>query len=275
MNKHKHIIILLILAMCGLWGQHYRVGDYVDNFSDSLCSMNAQWSLFDYYGEVNGGNQNVIWLIFFNSSSRKCQLEASYTQLLSETFNDDGLVTLGIGSGWDENLTCKDWAKNFGVVFPIISDDRLNLRNLFADGTVPHHVLIDHTMRIVYSAKGSIMPPNGSDFLVTLNTALQNMNTLSSINDDILPQKVKLNPCYPNPFNNKTTINYEIREQTHVAINVIDIQGNGFYPLKMYNAQTPGQYSFSWDADEFSSGVYFIQLVTDFQTLNQKVLLVK
>jgi len=180
--------------MCGLWGQNYGVGDYVNNFTDSLCSKNNNWSLFDYYGETNGGDPHVIWLIFFNTTSRKCQLEASYTQSLFDAFESDGLVALGIGSGWDENFSCNSWSKNFDVTYPIIDDERLNLRSLFADGTVPHHVLIDHTMHIVYSEKGSIMPPNGTDFLVTLSTALQNMNVLSSYSDDLVPNRVKLNP---------------------------------------------------------------------------------
>jgi len=60
-----------------------------------------------------------------------------------------------------------------------------------------------------------------------------------------------------------------------VLINVLDVQGKSQFPLKPISIQNPGIYSFNWEAKTFPSGVYFIQLITDYQTINQKVLLVK
>lgn len=275
MKKGKITLITLILGISFLFGEQYDVGDYVSDFTDSLCSMEQEWSLYDYFSEENGGDKYVIWLVFFNTNSRRCQLEASYTQSIHDIYKNQGLITVGIGTGWDEAVDCDDWAKTYGVNYPIINDDRLNIRNLFTDSSVPHHVIIDHNMQIIYTEKGTIMPPLGADFLVSLNSALQNMNALSSIEDGPLPDSPTLNSCFPNPFNNTTTISYELSDQSPVNINVIDLMGRTKQSIFQATSQSPGAYSFSWNANNFSSGVYFIELVTEKYIRHQKVLLVK
>ena len=148
MYRNKTLILFLLVGLCGLSAENYKVGDYVADFTDSLCTASAEWTLYDYYGDLNGGDYSVIWLVFFNTTSRRCQLEAAYSQTIQDMYEDQGLVTIGVGSGWSDTYECKDWAKNYGVTYPIINDDRANLKSLFADGTVPYHVIIDHNMRI-------------------------------------------------------------------------------------------------------------------------------
>lgn len=275
MFKHKIIILMIVVGLTSLSAQNYKVGDYVSDFTDSLCTIDAEWSLYDYFGDINGGDYNVIWLVFFNTTSRRCQLEAAYSQTIHDMYKDQGLITIGIGSGWTDTYDCKDWSKNYDVSYPIINDDRLNLKSLFVDGSVPHHVIIDHNMQIVFTDKGTIVPPMGNDFLVTLNSTLQNMNTLSSIDESVLPNKPVLNSSYPNPFNSSTTISYTINEETPVSINIIDLLGKNKNVIKSFSSQSPGTYTFSWNANQYTSGVYFIQLVTQTDIQHQKVLLVK
>jgi hypothetical protein len=275
MFKHKTIIFLLVAGLSNLSAQSYKVGDYVADFTDSLCSTDAEWTLYDYFGDVNGGDYKVIWLVFFNTTSRRCQLEALYTQTIHDMYEDQGLITIGIGAGWHETYDCKDWAKDYGVSYPIIDDNRLNLRSLFAEGPVPHHVIIDHNMQVVYTEKGTIMPPLGTSFLASLSSALENMSVLSAMDESLLPDEPQLNSCYPNPFNNTTTISYVINEETPVNINVIDLQGKVKKSIMNYSSQAPGKYSFAWHADQYASGVYFIQLVTQNNVQHLKVLLVK
>ena len=54
MFKHKTIIFLLVAGLSNLSAQSYKVGDYVADFTDSLCSTDAEWTLYDYFGDVNG-----------------------------------------------------------------------------------------------------------------------------------------------------------------------------------------------------------------------------
>ena len=114
MNKKITISIALILSTVSaqivpaLSSEIYRVGDIVSDFSGEVCSeINQTISLYDFNGTENDGDNYVIWLVFFNSTSRSCQLEASYTQTISDQFTDLGLFTIGIGNGWRETTECK------------------------------------------------------------------------------------------------------------------------------------------------------------------------
>ena len=101
MYRNKTLILFLLVGLCGLSAQNYKVGDYVADFTESLCTAIAEWTLYDYYGDLNGGDYSVIWLVFFNTTSRRCQLEAAYTQSIHDMYNDQGLITVGIGAGWN------------------------------------------------------------------------------------------------------------------------------------------------------------------------------
>ncbi len=274
-KREKITLFAIVLGLSLLHGEPYEVGDYVTNFTDSLCSVEQEWSLFDYYYTENGGNKNVIWLVFFNTNSRRCQLEASYTQSIHNLYKNQGLITVGIGSGWSESVNCNNWTKTYGLTYPIIDDERLNLRSLFTDSSVPHHVVIDHNMQIVYNEKGTIVPPYGADFVVSLNSALQSMSSLSANENVLISDSPALSVCYPNPFNNTTTISYELKDHSPVNISVIDLTGRSKQTIFEVSSQSPGAHSFSWNADNFSSGVYFIELVTENYVSHQKVLLVK
>ncbi len=95
-----------------------------------------------------------------------------------------------------------------------------------------------------------------------------------SLNDDILPSKLYISALYPNPFNPLLNIEYEIPHPTNVYINVINIQGKNVDSLKK-NYHQGGYYHISWNANGFQSGIYFIQIHTDVNTITKKVILLK
>ena len=92
-------------------------------------------------------------------------------------------MTIGVGNGWREQIECKGWQETFGVSYPIINDNSSDIRNMFTRGSVPHHVLINHEMKVVYTSRGYVMPPFGNDFLAVLNNSLSELyiDDLSSI----------------------------------------------------------------------------------------------
>ena len=64
---------------------------------------------------------------------------------------------------------------------------------------------------------------------------------------------------YPNPFNNFTTVEYSIPEQSLVQITIYNIAGKKI--ADVYNAvQNAGPHSLRWDAQDKSSGVYFVKI---------------
>jgi len=73
------------------------------------------------------------------------------------------------------------------------------------------------------------------------------------------PYSFRLLQNYPNPFNALTKINYSIAKNENIKILIYDIQGRqvGVLLDKFHNA---GNYTISWNAESFTSGIYFIQL---------------
>ena len=84
---------------------------------------------------------------------------------------------------------------------------------------------------------------------------------------------------YPNPFNPKTTISYELPADTDVAIVIYDAIGQEIRQLVSQH-YTAGRYSVQWDAKDHmgrsvGSGVYIAKIVAGPNTAIQKMLLLK
>jgi hypothetical protein len=88
-----------------------------------------------------------------------------------------------------------------------------------------------------------------------------------------LPANYNLS-AYPNPFNASTSISYTLAEQSEVVLDVYDILGRRVSSL-YDGVQGAGSHSLIWDADGFSSGVYFYRLTAGEFEESQKMMLVK
>ena len=98
---------------------------------------------------------------------------------------------------------------------------------------------------------------------------------LATSEDPNILQSFALFQNYPNPFNPSTTIRFSIPKQAFVDLSVYDILGRQITSLvsgRLY----PGIYSTSWNASDFSTGVYFVKLVVGGRlTVTKKLLLVR
>ena len=90
----------------------------------------------------------------------------------------------------------------------------------------------------------------------------------------ILPDQIKLYQNYPNPFNPSTNVEFYLPSGADVTLRVTNILGqtvsilhNGFL-----NA---GSYKMVFDGSGFSSGIYFVSLITGNTSLVRKILLLK
>lgn len=72
-----------------------------------------------------------------------------------------------------------------------------------------------------------------------------------------------LNPAYPNPFNPSTNISYQLPTSGQVKVEVFNINGQLINTL-FNGRQNSGNYQYTWNAANISSGVYFVKV--DLQT---------
>jgi photosystem II stability/assembly factor-like uncharacterized protein len=93
-------------------------------------------------------------------------------------------------------------------------------------------------------------------------------NTHSIVN------QYRLGQNYPNPFNPFTLINYSVSESRVVSIIIYDILGREISTL-VNQFRNRGEYSVTWDASTFPSGVYFYELRAGDYSERKKMVLVK
>ncbi|MEK9137571.1 MAG: T9SS type A sorting domain-containing protein, partial [Bacteroidota bacterium] len=88
------------------------------------------------------------------------------------------------------------------------------------------------------------------------------------------PTEFRLEQNYPNPFNPSTTISYQLSTSTLVSLKVFDILGREITTL-VNEVNTPGRYSVTWNAVNFSSGVYFCRFAAGGHTEIRTMVLIK
>jgi len=77
---------------------------------------------------------------------------------------------------------------------------------------------------------------------------------------------------YPNPFNQTTTISFSMPISGNVSLKIFNVLGQEIDELINENLAI-GSYSFQWNAEKQSSGVYFYKLITDSYSEKKKMVL--
>jgi aminopeptidase N len=89
-----------------------------------------------------------------------------------------------------------------------------------------------------------------------------------------LPKEFKLLQNYPNPFNAQTTVNYQLRQRSHVRLEIYNLLGQRLETL-VDEEEEAGYRSVDWRASGVGSGIYFMRLEAGGESLARKMLLVK
>jgi hypothetical protein len=91
-------------------------------------------------------------------------------------------------------------------------------------------------------------------------TKCDSMGQVTAIDENIvLPDEIDFR-CYPNPFNPEITISYTISKPTDIEINVFNVKGQ-LVDVILQEQKIGGFHSITWNASNYTSGVYFIQLI--------------
>ena len=98
--------------------------------------------------------------------------------------------------------------------------------------------------------------------------------------EDVLPQKYSLMCNYPNPFNPRTTIIYDLPEQTRVDLVIYDIAGRLVSSPVRGEMRNVGRHRIVWDGRDLNgrvvaAGVYFYRLETPTFVDTRRMTLIK
>jgi hypothetical protein len=91
---------------------------------------------------------------------------------------------------------------------------------------------------------------------------------------DFIPGETGLSKNYPNPFNARTTIEYNLTEQSHVAVEIYDLLDNKVITL-LDESQEAGYHQITWNAERQSSGIYFYKIQAGGLVGTRRMLLLK
>jgi hypothetical protein len=89
-----------------------------------------------------------------------------------------------------------------------------------------------------------------------------------------VPMEFSLIGAYPNPFNPTTTIHYTLPENSHVIVNVYNMQGRQIVQL-VNGTREAGAHQVTFDGSNLSSGVYLYTLQAGHHNALGKMVLVK
>ena len=95
--------------------------------------------------------------------------------------------------------------------------------------------------------------------------------TGTGIGDDLPSNLTKLYQNHPNPFNPETNIQFNIKEDETGILTIFNMKGQ----IVISQSFNSGKHNYLWNADDYSSGVYFYELHTESIIVTKKMLLLK
>jgi len=144
------------------------------------------------------------------------------------------------------------------------SENDANTAGYFVQGDTP-------TFKLLKNTTGELIRLGGDVDEWTSNGVF----TISGLVEvETVPEEFGLDSAYPNPFNPVTTLGFKLPMDSQVSIQVYNIQGRLVETLADHNMHA-GHHSITWNADQHSSGMYFVKMIVGDQVSTQKLLLVK
>ena len=123
-----------------------------------------------------------------------------------------------------------------------------------------------------------IVDSSSFEFTVTAFTGLggDNWNVSGWLDDktENSPSRFIISSNYPNPFNAKTNIIVSVSSPTHGKLEIYNLLGQKIETL-IDSYLNAGHHTITWDASDFSSGIYFYQLITDKKVITKRMTLLK
>jgi hypothetical protein len=199
-----------------------------------------------------------------------------------------GTINVGAqtGLGWtDPNKT------NTGVGRVYVNSGTLNLSQLHPTQSIGPESFIqigDGTVMIMgnqvavtesYEAAGKITARDTDKTVVATFDTTTQMTLLTaelstSVGATVIPGRMNLEPNFPNPFRQSTTIRYRLDEQVRVRLHVYN--SNGQQVADLVNQTQPiGDYQVEWDAGNLPAGIYVVRLTSDRFSLARQMTLVR
>ncbi|KXK54110.1 MAG: Peptidase S8 and S53, subtilisin, kexin, sedolisin [Chlorobi bacterium OLB5] len=129
---------------------------------------------------------------------------------------------------------------------------------------------------ILFAGTGQLQPSARVIYAVRTDSLLNTSEYIGieQISSNV-PKSFYLFNNYPNPFNSNTNIEFQLSKRAFIMLQIFDINGKLLDVLENEYLNS-GRYKTQWYANNYSSGVYFVKMTSDFkETYSIKMLLIK
>jgi len=237
-------------------------------WSLSSTSPNYTWMLWNPdpgFDTIESGNTNSAY-VFFDASAT--QLETLTSPEL--TLQGSSILEFWVyySSAWLSNYDLKLYVQvgnNSDLIWELENDGTNYEWKQFSVELPSEYANRKIKLKWVYSGLDGFSVALDGIELYAMTSAVDAGTSL--------PESFSLSNT-PNPFNPSTTIRFAVPSRQKVRIAVYNTQGQRIAEILNEVADT-GMNSVVWDASEFPSGLYFIRLDSESQSLTQKCMVVK
>lgn len=226
-------------------------------------------------GNIYDASDNGLEIRTFTSHRSPLGLVFDKTSSLGGQYTNDGFVLGWTGSDHSDLLSrLSDQGKDMFHLTLIPDDEekfKVSVTRIASGFKNPiDAAIVDNKIYVMEYTGGWI---NNGD--VGIYELLFPSSSTYSDSESAPPSSIVLYQNYPNPFNSTTKIQYELHyPATEVNLSIYNSIGNKISEL-VNGLQGPGSYSVSYDAHDYSSGIYYYRLETSYSTLTKRMVFIK
>ena len=246
-------------------------GDWVElyNYSDQPINL-FQWSFKDSDdSHVFNFDQDLI--IEAGGYLVICRDSADFSQSFPEVDNYIGEIDFGLSNGGELIRLLDD---NDGLV-DFVNYDDADPWPTEADG-------IGNTLELLNPTLDNNISESWTASFVEFGTPGHQNSSYDALTNDVdnnLPSVFVIHQNFPNPFNPKTNISYDLPNDSYTVVKVYDLLGKHVKTL-IDREQTAGYKTLVWDSknehgENVSAGVYIYQIKSGLNLSSKKMILLK
>ena len=153
--------------------------------------------------------------------------------------------------------------------------DNINPGDVFLNFETPFEIIVDtdtpegsYDFELVITSNNTEYATYNSTSTITIDVR----NTLS--NENFMADIFSISSPYPNPFNPSTELNFDLEKNTHVKIDIYNLNGEVVETLED-SFLLSGSHFYKWEPTGLANGIYFINYFKNNNIHTQKITLLK
>ncbi|RPI12422.1 MAG: T9SS C-terminal target domain-containing protein [Ignavibacteriae bacterium] len=227
---------------------------------------------------ISTGNSGMNWIYTINVGGNSLKALALFNTYKLEVVGTNGLIRYSTNAGGQWSLINSGTSAQLNsIVFPDTSNGYIaGNSGIILRSTNSGLNWQQQTSSTSYNLKSITFINTTSGWAVGQNGIVIRTGIPVSIMPITgkVPEQFRIYQNYPNPFNSTSKIIFELPRIGNISIDLISVEGKILDNL-LDNLLTPGKYCIILNANNYSSGIYFIKAIYNKNIFSIKLMLIK